>query len=418
MKILLKSAKIIDSNSSFHKQTKDVLIENGIISKISNTITPSKNCKIIDYKDLHISTGWFDSSVSFGEPGFEERETIKNGLEVAARSGFTSVAINSNTNPVLDTKSSVDFLIQKSKNTLVKIYPIASLTKQSEGLELAELFDMQNTGAIAFNDYKKSTLNTNLLKIALQYAQNFDALICSFPLDQNLANGYVNEGVNSTKFGLKGIPALAEELQISRDLTLLEYTGGKLHIPCISTKKSVELIANAKKKGLDVSCSVAIHNLVLTDDLLHLFDANFKITPPLRTKKDCDALIKGLKKGIIDMVTSDHNPIDIENKKVPFERAKYGTIGLESAFGLLHKVVDLETAIQSLTNTAKKRFGIEITSINVGEKANITLFNPNVEYLFSEKHIYSKSKNSIALNQKLKGIVYGVINEKLNHFFE
>ena len=418
MKILLKSAKIIDSDSSFHKQTKDILIENGIISKISDTITPSKNYKIIGYNDLHISTGWFDSSVSFGEPGFEERETIKNGLEVAARSGFTSVAINSNTNPVLDTKSSIDFLIQKSKNTLVKIHPIASLTKQSEGLELAELFDMQNTGAIAFNDYKKSILNTNLLKIALQYAQNFDALICSFPLDQNLANGYANEGVNSTKFGLKGIPALAEELQISRDLALLEYTGGKLHIPCISTKKSVALIANAKKKGLDVSCSVAIHNLALTDDLLHTFDANFKVTPPLRTKKDCNALIKGLKNGVIDMATSDHNPIDIENKKVPFERAKYGTIGLESAFGLLHKVVDLETAIQSLTNTAKKRFGIEITSINVGEKANITLFNPNVEYLFSEKHIYSKSKNSIALNQKLKGIVYGVINEKLYHFFE
>ncbi len=418
MKILLKSAKIIDSNSSFHKQTKDVLIENGIISEISDIITPSKNCKIINYKDLHISTGWFDSSVSFGEPGFEERETVKNGLEVAARSGFTSVAINSNTNPVLDTKSSIDFLIQKSKNALVKIHPIASLTKQSKGLELAELFDMQNTGAVAFNDYKKSILNTNLLKIALQYAQNFDALICSFPLDQNLANGYVNEGVNSTKFGLKGIPALAEELQISRDLTILEYTGGKLHIPCISTKKSIELIANAKKKGLDVSCSVAIHNLVLTDDLLYLFDSNFKVSPPLRTKKDCDALIKGLKKGVIDMVTSDHNPIDIENKKVPFERAKYGTIGLESAFGLLNKVVDLESAIQSLTNSAKKRFGIEITSINIGEKANTTLFNPNIEYLFSEKHIYSKSKNSIALNQKLKGIVYGVINGKLNRFFD
>ena len=343
MTTLLKSATIIDADSPYHKQTKDILITNGIITKIDNSITIKEQHKIVELDNLHVSTGWFDTSVSFGEPGYEERETIKHGLLVAAKSGFTDVAVNSNTNPVIDNKSAVEFLINKANGFATNLFPIGSLTQQSKGIEMAEMYDMQQSGAVAFGDYNKPITNDNLLKVALLYTQNFNALALSFPKNEVIAGeGVANEGKNSTLLGLKGIPALAEELQVSRDLFLLEYTGGKLHIPTISTKKSVQLIKDAKKKGLNITCSVAVHNLFLTDDELHDFDGNKKVNPPLRTSEDTNALLKGLKDGTIDMITSDHNPIDIEHKKVEFSTAKDGTIGLESAFGVLNSVLDLE----------------------------------------------------------------------------
>jgi dihydroorotase len=411
MNVLIKSATIIDKSSSFHQQKKDILIENGIITAIESTIKNIKNYKEVILENLHISQGWFDTSVCFGEPGLEERETIENGLKTAAKSGFTAVAVNPNTNPVADNKSAIEFIKNKGANFATNLYPIGSLTKRAESKDIAELFDMKNSGAIAFGDYNKPVCNANLLKIALQYAQNFDGLVLSFPQDNSIAqNGLVNEEINSTKLGLKGIPALAEELQIARDLFLLEYTGGKLHIPTISTKKAVELIKEAKKKGLNVTCSVATHHLILTDDELHSFDANTKVLPPLRTSKDIKALLKGLKEGVIDMITSDHNPMDIEHKKVEYESAKYGTIGLESLFGALNKKVDLETLINALTVNPKSRFGIENNSIKKGEKANLTLFNPEKESIFTEESILSTSKNSIFINKKMNGEVYGVIS--------
>lgn len=411
MNVLIKSATIIDKSSSFHQQKKDILIENGIITAIESTIKNIKNYKEVILENLHISQGWFDTSVCFGEPGLEERETIENGLKTAAKSGFTAVAVNPNTNPIADNKSAIEFIKNKGANFATNLYPIGSLTKRAESKDIAELFDMKNSGAIAFGDYNKPVCNANLLKIALQYAQNFNGLVLSFPQDNSIAqNGLVNEEINSTKLGLKGIPALAEELQIARDLFLLEYTGGKLHIPTISTKKAVELIKEAKKKGLNVTCSVAAHHLILTDDELHSFDANTKVLPPLRTSKDIKALLKGLKEGVIDMITSDHNPMDIEHKKVEYESAKYGTIGLESLFGALNKKVDLETLINALTVNPKSRFGIENNSIKKGEKANLTLFNPEKESIFTEESILSTSKNSIFINKKMNGEVYGVIS--------
>jgi len=414
MKTLLKSAKIMDKNSPFYLKTQDVLIDKGIITKITKHIKADDKTKVIQLDNLHISIGWFDTSVSFGEPGFEERETIDNGLNVAIKSGFTAVAVNPNTNPVIDNKSAVEFLISKSHNKNCKLYPIANLTKGAKNENLAELFDMQNSGAIAFGDYKQSISNPNLLKISLQYAQNFDALVLSFPQDNSIAKGFVNEGVNSTKLGLRGIPNLAEELQITRDLYILEYTGGKLHIPCISTEKSVKLIAQAKKKGLNVTCSVAAHNLFFTDDEISDFNTNAKVLPPLRTKKDQKALIKGIENGTIDMITSDHNPIDIENKKIEFENAKNGTIGLESLFGAVNSVVKLENIIDAISSNPRKHFGIENPIIDIGQKANLTLFNPEIEYTFKKEDILSTSKNSIFLDKKLKGKPYGVYsNNKL-----
>jgi len=413
MNTLLKSATIIDSSSAYHQQKKDILIIDGRIKKISDNISIRKDYKVINKDNLHVSQGWFDTSVSFGEPGYEERETINNGLNVAAKSGFTAVAVNANTNPIIDNKSAIEFLINKSSNSATRLYPIGALTKGSKGMNMAELYDMKKSGAIAFSDYKKPVLNDNLLKIALQYTQDFNGLIFSFPRNNSISGeGIVNEGVNSTILGLKGAPALAEHLQISRDLYLLNYTGGKLHIPTISSKKSIELIKEAKKKGLNITCSVAAHNLVITDDELHGFDSKNKVNPPLRTKEDTKALKIAIASGVIDIITSDHNPINIENKKVEFSEAKDGTIGLESFFGAVNSVLKIEDFIESITNKPRKIFGLKVTEIKEGNQADLTLFDPEGDSIFSTTDILSTSKNSIFIDKKMKGKVFGVFANK------
>lgn len=410
MRILLREARLIDPKSKFHNEIVDILIDNGRINKIGNSLEKSKKDREIILEDLHISRGWFDSSVSFGEPGFEERETIANGLKTAARSGFTAIAMNPGTNPVIDDNGTITSVKTKAGNLGVKLYPVGALTRQSKGKELAELYDMQQAGAVSFGDFKKPVNNPNLLKLSLQYAQSFDGLVQSFPQNNDIAGkGVVNEDENSTHLGLKGIPPLAEELQITRDLAILEYTGGKLHIPTISTAGSVKLIKLAKKKGLDVTCSVAIHNLLFTDALLYEFDTNAKLLPPLRNKKDIAALQKGLKEGTIDFVTSDHTPIDVEHKKVEFEHALYGTIGLESAFGALQAFTgNVEQTVNYLTR-GRERFKIAEPEIVEGKEANLSLFTPLMKKKFEKEDIHSGSDNSIFLGKEISGKVYGII---------
>ena len=411
MNILLKSAKIIaPNNKELHLKKRDIFIKNGVIEDIAANLDVQGKTKVIQYKNLHVSIGWFDSCVSFGEPGYEERETIENGLYTAAMSGFTDIVLNPNTNPLPDSSSDIVFLKNASKNAATTLHALGTLTVKSEGESLAELYDMKTAGAVGFYDYKLPLRNSNLLKIALQYAHNFNGLVHSFPMDLQIAGkGIVNEGEVSTKLGLKGIPNLAEELNIVRDLFILEYSGGKLHIPTISTANSVKLIAEAKKKGLDVSCSVAVHNLCFTDDTLTEFDSHFKLMPPLRTQLDRKALIKGLKDGTIDFVTTDHRPMDIEHKRVEFDNASDGTIGLESAFGMLNQIFDLDTTISLLTK-GRERYGIETPVLKVGENAALTLFDPDQEYTFEEEDILSNSKNSCFVGSKLKGKVYGIVS--------
>ena len=349
--------------------------------------------------------------MSLGEPGFEDRETISNGLTVAAKSGFTAIALQPNSHPIIDNQGQINFVLNKAQNALTQLYPIGALTVGSEGKDMAELFDMKKAGAIAFGDYNKSLDNANLLKIALQYVQDFDGLVIAFAQDEKIkGNGVANEGLASTRLGLKGIPTLAEELHIARNLFLLEYTGGKLHIPTISTQKSVVLIKEAKAKGLQVSCSVSVHHLVLNEDQLDGFDTRYKVTPPLRSESDRKALLEGILDGTIDMITTDHNPIDIEHKKMEFDGAKNGTIGLESAFGALSCVLPTAVIIEKLT-AGKTTFGIPSHSINEGEPANLTLFTTDGESIFTKETILSKSKNSAFLGQKLQGKVYGCINQ-------
>ena len=417
MNSLLKSVTILDKTSEFHNEKVDILIENGLIANIDFNINNPKNFKEINLTNLHVSRGWFDSSVCFGEPGYENRETIENGLKTASRSGFTAIALQPNTNPIISTRSQVEYIKHKCINNEVDIFPIGALTKSDSNPQLTEMFDMKNGGAICFGDYKKSIKNPNTLKLALQYSTPFDGIVLSYPEDKVLSNsGVVNENITSTSLGLKGNPGLAEEVQIMRDLSILEYAGGKLHIPTVSTTKSVQLIRDAKAKKLDVTSSVAIHNLFFSDSSLLNFNTNFKVLPPLRTKEDIKSLIEGVKDGTIDMVTSDHNPLNIELKKTEFDNAEFGTIGLESLFGALNTLFSTKMTVKLLTS-GRDIFKIPQNKIQIGEIANLTLFNPNKEYIFSYKHIFSKSKNSIFLDSKLCGKVYGVINKnKLSIF--
>ncbi len=410
MNILLKSATIVDSsNPDYHLKKWDIHIKDGTIKDIAPTLQIREKVEVIEHDNLHVSIGWLDTGVSFGEPGYEERETIANGLSTAANSGFTDIIHNPNTLPIPDSSSDIVFLKTAAKDSAVNLYPLGALTTQSDGESLAELYDMKSAGAVGFYDYKRPIGNPNLMKVALQYAHNFNGLIHSFPMDKQIAGkGIVNEGEVSTKLGLKGIPNMAEELNLARDLFILEYTGGKLHVPTISTEKSVQLIAEAKEKGLDVSCSVAIHNLCLTDEVLTSFDSRHKVMPPLRTNKDREALIKGLKEGVIDFVTTDHRPLDIELKRIEFDNASNGTIGLESAFGALNTLFDLETTIALLTK-GRERYGISQPILKIGEEAVLTLFDPDIEYTFTEEDIISSSKNSAFLDIKMRGRALGII---------
>lgn len=408
MNLIFKNATIIDKNSPYNNQTVDIKVKDGMIAQIGNNIAADANFDIIELPNLYISKGWFDSSVSLGEPGYEDRETITNGLNVAARSGFTDIALQPNANPIADSQAHISFVKSKSHNAATTLHPIGALTKGSEGKDIAELFDMKNAGAVAFGDYNKDLSDANLLKIALQYVQDFDGLVIAYSQDEKIkGKGVVHEGIVSTRLGLKGIPTLAEELQIVRNLFLLEYTGGKLHIPTISTAKSVQLIREAKAKGLQVTCSVSVHHLTLTDEVLKDFDTRYKVTPPLRPEGQRQALIDGVLDGTIDMITSDHNPLDIEHKKMEFDLAKDGTIGLETAFGALANVLPVDVIVEKF-NAGKAIFKIANHGLEEGAKAAFTLFTISGDHIFTKADILSKSKNSAFLGHSLKGKAYGI----------
>src|SRR5690554_5377341 len=413
MNIIIKNARIINPFGAYNQQIKSIKISNGIINEIADDIAVSDNDLLVDIPNLHISYGWIDSSVSFGEPGYEERETIAHGLEVAAKSGFTHICLNPNTDPVIDNQAGVNLVLSKASGQASTLLPIGALTKNSEGIDMAEMFDMKNAGAVAFGDYKKSMENANLLKISLQYTQNFNARVIAYASDKNIkGKGVVNEGVVSTRLGLKGIPDLAEDIVVARNLYLLEYTGGKMHIPTISTQKSIELIKAAKAKGLDVTCSVAVHHLGLNDEVLNSFDTRYKVMPPLKDEITRKALIDAVLDNTIDCITTDHQPWDIEHKKLEFDLAKDGTIGLESAFGALQNILPLEVVIQKLLGAYKIFTHIE-PKIDINSQANLTLFNPDENYTFTTENILSKSKNSAFLQQKMKGKALGTINNNI-----
>ena len=409
MAILIKSAKIIDADNSLDGKVFDIYIDKGIISNIDKNIDkPAKT--IISRENLHVSIGWLDSSVCFGEPGLEEREDLENGIKSAGLSGFTDIVLNSETLPILDSKADISYIKSKTQNSVVSVHPLGALSKKSDSEELADLKEMYDVGCIGFNDFKKAIKNPNLLKTALQYVQHFDGLILSFPIEDSISkNAQVHEGEVSTKYGIKGFPLISEEIAVYRDLKILEYTDGKLLIPTISTTGSVKLIKEAKSKGLKVWCSVSINNLFFNDDKLKDFDTRFKVMPPIRDERTRKELIKYVNDGSIDLVTCDHCPIDIDNKKTDFENSFFGSTGLESSFGALNSLFELNKTIKILTS-GYDTFSINKPSLSVGSTAKLTLFNPDIKYTFSKSNILSKSKNSSFIDSKLKGKAYGIVS--------
>nr|MBA3972228.1 dihydroorotase [Bacteroidota bacterium] len=322
MNILIKSAFIIDSDSPHNGKVMDVLIENGIIRSIKNKISSEKNVKVIEGNNLHVSCGWVDMQVSFCDPGFEHKEDIESGMKAAASGGFTGVAMVSSTNPTIHSKAEVLYVKNKTADSIIDVYPIGTLSYKQEGEDISEMYDMQQAGAVAFSDDKKPIKNAGLLMRALLYSQNFNGLIITHCDEKSISNdGNMNEGITSTSLGLKGIPALAEELMVNRNIFLSEYTNAPIHLANVSTKKSVELIRDAKEKGLKITASVNAYNIALDDSSLKGFDSNYKLNPPLRTKEDIEALKKGISDGTIDAISSDHRPQDIESKDVEFDHA-------------------------------------------------------------------------------------------------
>jgi dihydroorotase len=413
MNTLIKSAKVIDSKSEFNGQTVDILIEKGIISKVGKNLKNTNNIKEISFDDLHISAGWFDMRANFCDPGHEYKEDLNSGLKAAAKGGFTGVMVMPDTEPSNSSKSGIEYIINKTKGNIVDAFPAGSLSHNCEGKEIAEMYDMHTAGAIAFTDNKKSVKSSSLLNRALLYSQSFNGLIIDFPNDKELSTGgNINEGVVSTEIGLKGIPSLAEELMVNRDIYLAEYCNARIHLSNISTKKSVELIRAAKKKGLRITADVNSYHLLLDETALLSFDSMFKVTPPLRTKEDIKALIKGINDGTIDAICSDHTPEDIETKQCEFDHAAFGMINLQTSYAVANSTgkITMEDIVSKMTNSPRSILGLENPTIKAGEKANLTLFSPNKITTLNKEDILSKSKNSPFVGRELTGKVYGVVN--------
>ena len=415
MNLLIKSATIIDPNSPFNKKVADILVEDGYIT----VIAPNVNAKaeVIDGKGKYVTPGFFDLNCNIGELGLETKEDLQTGTRAAAAGGFTGVALMPNTQPPVHSKAEVEYLLNRAKNNMVDVYPMGTISHKREGKDLAEMYDMFLSGAKAFTDGNRPVQDAGLMERALLYTQGFGALILSYPEDTAIAGkAKVNEGEMSTLLGMKGIPSLAEELMIARDLYLAEYTGSRIHFSTISTVRSVELIRDAKKKGLQVTCDVAVHHLLLTDEALAGFDSQYKVKPPLRTKKDVSALIKGLKDGTIDAIVTQHTPHEVEFKDVEFEVAEFGIIALQTAFSVaLQAGLDLELIVQKLAVNPRRILNIEAAIITEGKKAELTLLDTDIIWEYTKQNNRSKSYNSPFIGQNLKGKALLVCNN--NHLY-
>jgi len=417
MKLLIKQAKIICSNTTLHGEIKDIFIEDGVIKNISDYLDVQAD-KVIASENLHVSLGWMDVFAQFSDPGFEYRESLESGIAAAAAGGFTNVMIAPNTNPTLSSKTQIEYIVQKSSSYAVTIHPIGSITKNAEGKELTEMYDMHQSGAIAFSDGKNSLQNAGIMIKALQYVLANQSVIIQIPDDKSIAaNGLINEGIISTQLGLPGKPAIAEELMISRDIELAKYTNSKLHITGVSTRRSIEIINEAKQLGVNVTASATPYHAYFCDEDLIDYNTNLKVNPPLRTQNDMLAVKQAIAEGVINCIASHHTPLHSDEKNCEFENAKFGMIGVEKVCGVLNGISKKEdTLINQLTTNPRYIFGLPIPKIAEGEMASLTVFDPTIEYTFEQTNIKSKSANNPFLGKKLTGKVLGIINNNKTIF--
>lgn len=418
MKILIQAAKILDPQSPFHKKVKNVLLVNGRITEIGDKNYQAD--KVISAEGMLLTPGWFDLGTFVGDPGLEHKEDLESVTKTAAAGGFTEIAVLPNTVPAIQTKNDVNYLTRYNDNRLVQVHALASVTRDNKGEELTEMIDLHEAGAVGFTDGLKTIWHTDIFLKALQYLQKFNGVLIDHPEDVWLNMfGQMHEGVQSTMLGLKGMPRIAEEVAIHRNLDLLQYAGGRLHIARLSSVRSVNLIRSAKKK-LPLTCDITAYQPLLDDSMLAGFDTNYKVNPPLREKRDKDALIRGLNDGTIDVICSGHVPQDEESKNLEFDHADYGIINLQTfAANLvsLSKVVDWATLLEKVTVAPRKVLNIETPVIDIETKANLTLLDPAREWQLDEKTNLSKSKNSPWFGQTLTGKVVAVFNNT-KHWFD
>ena len=412
MKVLLQSPLILDKRSGFHKKEKNVLIQNGKIQEIGDKNYSAD--RVIDAEGMMLSPGWCDVGTVTGEPGFEHKEDSDSLSKAAGAGGFTQLAIFPNTNPAIQTKSDLTHLTRKNDNRLVQFIPIASVTKNNQGTDLTEMLDLNNGGAVAFSDGLKTITNTDIFLKALQYIKKFNGVLIDHAQDQWLDMfGQMNEGPVSATLGLKGMPKLSEDVTASRNLKLLAYSEGRLHLARVSSPKVLDLIRTAKKKGIAVTCDITSFQAILNDAALADFDTNYKVNPPLREKADNDQLIKGLKDGTIDIICTGHTPQDEESKVVEFDHSEFGIINLQTAAShlvTLSEWVEWEDLLEKISVNAANLLSLPLPTIEVNEKANLTLIDPQAEWIFDEKTNFSKSKNSPWLGKTLKGKAVAVFN--------
>lgn len=416
MQVLIKKAKIIHPTSPHHGEQVDILITDGIIESIGTHLeakTPA--AKTIEFENLCISPGLIDVGVQIGDPGFEHREDLRSAGKASIAGGYTALAVYPNTHPTIQSKSEVLYLKNNTQLQLVDFHPIGALSQNCEGKDLTELIDMHHAGAVAFSDGLKPAHDSGLMMRALQYVRAFDGIIFNHPHEKSIAfGGQVHEGLMSTSLGLAGISEMSEELMVQRDLFLANYTESRIHISNISTKGSVEMIRAAKEKGVKVTCSVPVMNLLFEDTILEDFDTNFKVLPPLRSSDDIAALLEGIKDGTIDFIASNHVPLEKEAKDLEFLYADFGAIGLETTFialaSHLKNELSLDTIVEKLAIRPREILDLDVPKIEERSNANLTLFQTDIKWQFSENDIHSKSKNSPFIGQTFDVRVLGGMN--------
>jgi len=420
MNILIRQARVISPGSSHHGKIMDLLVEGGDIVAIRKSLPARGNPKIIEGKGLHVSAGWVDMQAVGCDPGFEHKEDLDTLVRCAASGGFTAVCVHSYTQPPLHNKSQIEYVLNKTQNKLVDIFPFGTITMDAKGRDMAEMYDMKQSGAMGFSDYKNAISDAGVVLRALQYSANIGSFIVTHCNDLAISHGgQMNEGEVSASLGLRGMPALAEELMVQRNISILEYAGGRLHIPTISTRGSVELVKKARSAGLNVTCGVAAANLFLDDTAMKDFDTGYKVDPPLRSRRDVQALRNGVENGTIDVIVSDHLPQDTESKELEFDLADFGMINLQTAFSCaLEGLKDdgIEGIVRSFTDNPRRILGLDPVTPEEGATANLTIFSTAQATVLTEKNNISKSRNSPFLNTELRGKVLGVIKGSRSFF--